>query len=82
MIFGTVVKALNIVSFDIPYPANYGGVIDVFHKLRWLHKKGIEIHLHCFEYGRAHSQELEKICKTVHYYKRNTGIAYQLSSLP
>ena len=82
MIFGTVVKALNIVSFDIPYPANYGGVIDVFHKLRWLHKKGIEIHLHCFEYGRAHSQELEKICKTVHYYKRNTGIASQLSSLP
>lgn len=82
MIFGTVVKALNIVSFDIPYPANYGGVIDVFHKLRWLHKKGIEIHLHCFEYGRAHSQELEKICKSVKYYKRNTGIASQLSSLP
>ena len=21
---------LHIVSFDIPYPANYGGVIDVF----------------------------------------------------
>ena len=77
-----MVRAINIVSFDIPYPPNYGGVIDVYHKLRWLHKKGIEIHLHCFEYGRQRSQELNKICSSVTYYKRKTGIASQLSSLP
>ncbi|MBK9284114.1 MAG: glycosyltransferase family 1 protein [Sphingobacteriaceae bacterium] len=77
-----MVKAINIISFDIPFPANYGGVIDVYHKLRWLHKKGVEIHLHCFEYGRKHSEELEKICKTIHYYKRKTGIVSQLSALP
>lgn len=30
--------------------------------------------MHCFEYGRRHPEELKKICKSVHYYKRNTGI--------
>jgi len=73
---------LHIVSFDIPYPANYGGVIDVFWKLRWLHEAGVEIHLHCFEYGRAHSTELNKYCKEVYYYQRKTGIAAFFSFLP
>ena len=27
-------KAINIISFDVPYPANYGGVIDVFYKIQ------------------------------------------------
>ena len=26
------VKGINVVSFDVPYPADYGGVIDVFYK--------------------------------------------------
>ena len=43
-------KHLHIISFDIPYPPNYGGVIDVYYKIRTLHKLGIKIHLHCFEY--------------------------------
>ncbi len=29
-------KYLHIISFDIPYPPNYGGVIDVFYKLKAL----------------------------------------------
>jgi len=41
-------KHLHIISFDIPYPANYGGVIDVFYKLRALVSAGIKIHLHAF----------------------------------
>ncbi len=74
---------LHIISFDIPYPANYGGAIDVFHKIRCLHKQGIKIILHCFEYGnRTRSTELEKLCKKVYYYKRNTTFLNQLSLLP
>jgi len=46
-----LVKKLHIVSFDVPYPANYGGVIDVFYKLKALHSLGIEIYFHVFEYG-------------------------------
>ncbi len=74
---------LHIISFDIPYPANYGGVIDVFHKIRCLNKEGIKVILHCFEYGnRKSSPELEKLCEKVYYYKRNTSFINQLSVLP
>jgi hypothetical protein len=62
---------LNIISFDIPYPANYGGVIDVFYKIKALAALGTKVHLHCFEYGRKHAIELETITESVHYYKRN-----------
>jgi len=75
-------NSINIVSFDIPFPANYGGVIDVFYKVKELHSKGIKIHLHCFEYGRAHSKELEALCEKVYYYKRKTGVMNIFSMLP
>lgn len=66
-------KHLHIISFDIPYPPNYGGVIDVFYKLRSLHQANIKIHLHCFEYHRKPAPELESLCEEVNYYPRNTG---------
>jgi hypothetical protein len=76
-------KHLHIISFDIPYPANYGGVIDVFHKIRCLHQKGMLITLHCFEYGdRKPAPELEKYCNKVYYYKRQTSLLNQFSTLP
>jgi len=64
---------LHLISFDIPWPANYGGVIDVFYKVKTLAEMGVRVHLHCFEYGRKPAPELEKICERVHYYKRHTG---------
>ena len=67
-------KYLNIVSFNIPYPANYGGVIDVYYKLEALHACGVKLILHCFEYERPHAPELESICDKVFYYKRRTGV--------
>lgn len=74
---------LHIVSFDIPYPANYGGVIDVFHKIRCLHEKGIRVTLHCFAYGdRKPTPELEKYCNKVYYYQRHTSGLKQASLLP
>ena len=38
--------------------------------------------MHCFEYGRAHSKELEKLCEKVFYYPRKTGLLNNLSPLP
>jgi len=73
---------LHIVSFNVPYPANYGGVIDVFYKLRTLSESGVKIILHTFEYGRERAPELEKYCEKVYYYKRKTGILSQLSLKP
>ena len=66
-------NAINIVSFDIPFPANYGGGIDVFYKVVSLHKAGIKIYLHAFQYGtRKPAIELEKYCEEVIYYKRSS----------
>jgi glycosyltransferase involved in cell wall biosynthesis len=61
---------LHIVSFDVPFPDNYGGVIDVFQKIRQLHALGVAINLHCFQYGRKESAELKKYCREVYYYER------------
>lgn len=64
---------LHIVSFDIPYPADYGGVMDVYHKIKALQQLGVKVHLHCFEYGREHQAALQEICEEVFYYQRNEG---------
>lgn len=72
---------LHIIAFDVPYPANYGGVIDVFYRVKALSEAGIKVHLHCFEYGRG-EQEVLKRCHEVKYYKRDTSFAKQLSLTP
>lgn len=66
-------KHLHIICLDVPYPVDYGGVFDLFYKLESLHKAGIRIHLHCFEYGRGQQPELNKYCDEVHYYHRREG---------
>jgi len=63
-------KHIHIISFDIPCPADYGGVIDVFYKIQALAQEGVRIHLHCYEYGRKRSERLEAMCEEVHYYPR------------
>lgn len=75
-------KHLHIVAFDIPYPANYGGVIDVFFRIKSLHKRNVKVHLHCYEYGREHSEYLESFCYSVNYYKRQTNFTKLFNSLP
>jgi hypothetical protein len=74
---------IHIVSFDIPWPPNYGGVIDVFYKVRTLHRLGIKIHLHCYEYpGRDRALALNEFCEEVLYYPRKTGMMSALSFKP
>jgi len=75
-------KTLHIVSFNIPYPADYGGVIDVFYKIKALKESGAEIILHCFEYGRKSSDKLNELCKEVHYYKRPKNFHYAFKNIP
>ncbi len=74
---------LHIISFDIPYPDNYGGVIVVFNQIKALHAQGVKVLLHCFQYGDREPQtELEKYCHEVHYYPRSRSPFYQLHWLP
>lgn len=78
----TMERRLHIVSFDVPYPADYGGVIDVYYKIKALADRGVSIILHCYQYGRPEQQELEKLCEKVYYYPRLRGIFSALSREP
>ena len=73
---------LHIVSFNVPYPPDYGGVIDVFYRIKALHSLGEDVHLHTFTYGRPTASELEKYCCKVTYYERKTGLMSALSHKP
>lgn len=76
-------KRLHIVSFDIPFPPNYGGIIDIFYKIKELHQLGIEIHLHIYVTKDKKEQvELEKYCKKIYYYNRKSTINSIFSFLP
>jgi len=63
-------RYLHIISLDVPYPADYGGVMDIFYKICSLHNAGIRIYLHCFSNGRPPQDELDQYCEEVFYYKR------------
>jgi glycosyltransferase involved in cell wall biosynthesis len=76
-------KHLHIVTHNVPFPADYGGVIDVFQKIKTLYALGIKIHLHCFTYDNGIAQdELNKYCEKVFYYKRNKSITAFSFRLP
>ena len=76
-------KSLHLVSFDVPFPPNYGGVIDVFYKIKELHKLGITIYLHTFLYdNKTEQKELEKYCEKVFYYQRKKNISSLFSKTP
>ena len=74
---------LNIICFDVPFPADYGGAMEEFYKLKSLHDLGVNIYLHCFVYGDRKPQiALEKFCETVFYYERKKSIIDIFSSIP
>jgi glycosyltransferase involved in cell wall biosynthesis len=80
-------KHLHIITLDVPWPADYGGVVDLFYKIVSLHKAGVKIHLHCFTAGRAPQDILLNYCVSVNYYSRkkmpgalSAGLPYIVSS--
>ena len=74
------VQHLHIITHDVPYPADFGGVIDAFNIIKALSKIGIKIKLHCFTNKRVQQSILEEFCESVHYYPRKTirGISLSL----
>lgn len=75
-------KHLHIITLNVPYPADYGGVYDLFYKLPALQQQGVKIHLHCFTKERQHQPELNKYCEEVFYYERNMSSKNLSSNLP
>lgn len=67
-------KHLHIVTHDVPWPVDFGGVFDLFYKIKTLHELGVKIHLHCFTNKRTEQSMLNRYCTTVDYYPRNTSL--------
>lgn len=67
----------------MPYPANYGGIIDVYHMLRALRRKGVYVILHTYLYGaRRKDDRILDVADEVYYYPRHLGLSWQFSSTP
>jgi hypothetical protein len=63
---------LHIVAFAVPYPPDYGGAIEVWNRLRALHKEGVKVSLHCFLYSHFLPQPaINAYVQEVHYYPRS-----------
>ncbi|HMP94933.1 MAG TPA: glycosyltransferase family 4 protein, partial [Phnomibacter sp.] len=77
-----LLKHLHIVCLDVPYPVDYGGVFDLFYKIKALCEEGVKIHLHCYEYGRGQQPALNAYCETVQYYPRDKGWITMLKGIP
>ena len=63
-------RHLHIVTHEVPWPVDHGGLFDLFYKLKALHEQGVLIHLHCFTKGAQHCEELNAYCYSVNYYPR------------
>lgn len=72
---------VHLIAFDIPFPADYGGVIDVYYKITQLHQANVSVILHCFYKDRILQKQLNTYCKEVYYYKRDLTKAH-FSTLP
>jgi hypothetical protein len=67
-------NSLHIVCLDVPWPADYGGAIDMMNRIMMLKKLGVGIHLHYFSYNdRGTPNELNQYCETINVYERQTG---------
>jgi len=74
-------KELHIVCLDVPFPADYGGAIDMYYRIEALKELGFKLTLHLFEYGRGTHKALEALGE-VHYYKRKRSLWQLFSRRP
>lgn len=76
-------KVLHLVSFDVPFPPDYGGASSVFQLLNLLQTNGIHVILHVYTYrDRKVTEKLKELCFRVYEYKRILGFSKQLSFIP
>lgn len=75
-------RKVHLVSFAVPFPPNYGGVIDVYYKIEQLKALGVSVILHAFTYGSRQMNDASALCDKIYYYERKRSIFDQLSPLP
>ena len=76
-------KHLHIICLDTPWPADYGGAIDMMNRIMTMKKADVAIHLHYFSYNeRGVPTELNQYCESLHVYKRKKKQNAVFSKLP
>lgn len=77
-------KELHIISFNYPHPPSYGGLIDVYYKIKALSELGIRIHLHCFvdHIPVKIDAEMKAITENVFFYKKKKNPFLYFCSTP
>ena len=63
---------LHIVTHQVPWPVDFGGVFDLFYKIKSLAEAGVKIHLHCFTSNNESSDNLLRFCESIHLYPRKS----------
>lgn len=53
-------RSIHFVSFQWPSPPDYGGVIDVYHKIRALREEGWNVTLHSYAYRDRKNPDISK----------------------
>lgn len=77
-------KELHLISFNYPYPPSYGGIIDVYYKIKALSDLGIKIHLHCFidKIPSTIDPEVKEITETIFFYQKKKNPLLYFSGIP
>ena len=77
------VQKLHVIAFQNPYPPRYGGLIDVFYKLKALHEIGFEIYLHFFTTDNsAIHDDLHAVVSKIFVYPSQSNKLLHLLPLP
>lgn len=75
-------KKLHFISMDVPFPPNYGGIIDVFYKLKAFHQLGAKIYLHVFGFKNEELNDLKIYAEEVYFYPINQNPFYIFNQKP
>lgn len=65
-------EEIHIITHQVPWPVDFGGVFDLFYKIKALSESGVKIHLHCFTKKEENAPILNRYCSSVTHYKRTS----------
>ncbi len=73
---------IHVIAFDVPSPPNYGGIIDVYYRLKAFHMHGIKVALHCFDYQQKEFGSLNELVEELNCYPRQMSLLKHFSKIP
>lgn len=75
-------KKIHFISMDVPFPPNYGGIIDVYFKLKAFHQLGVKVYLHLYGNSTDGMEDLKSIAEEIYFYPIKKNPLYFLHPFP